>query len=593
VLPLLLLAFTVANPAPLARPPLPGSFDTTAAYSLATDLAASYPDRAPGSAGAAGAAAWFGDQLPPKLYGLRLRAASWVESVPGLGRVRLRNIAAIAPGQSSSQVIVVMAHRDDLGSGPGANDNASGTAALIELARAYAQAPTAPVSSARTIVFLSTDGGAYGALGARYFVAHSVFRRRILAVVNLDTIAGPGAPSVQIAGDEPRSPNATLVATAAARIAEQSGRSPGHVGFLGQLIDLAFPLTLYEQGPFVGAGIPAVTVTTAGVRPRGAFGDTSGRLDLTRLGQLGTAAQELIGSLDLGLELPPSPSSYVWFGGRIVRGWAIELVLFALLIPFAVAVVDLYALCRRHRLPIAPAVRALRSRLLFWLFAGLVFTCFRLLGAWPSGPATPPNPQTSVAGSWPVWTLAAFLLVLGIGWTLERHRLVVRRPVTAEEEVAGYTVALVALLVVALLVTAVNPFALLFLLPTLHVWLWLPQLRIARAPVRLGLFLVGLAGPALLLASIGWRFGLGFDAPWYLLELVGIGYVGVLSVAVVLAGAAAGCQLAAAAAGRYAPYPDASERGPRGPFRELVRTVALGIRHRRRVEPAAPPAPTG
>ena len=187
------------------------------------------------------------------------------------------------------------------------------------------------------------------------------------------------------------SPNAALVATAAARIAEQAGRTPDHVGFLGQLLDLAFPLTLYEQGPFVGAGIPAVTVTTAGDRPRGAFGDTSGRLDLTRLGQLGTAAQELIGSLDLGLDLPPSPGSYVWFGGRIVRGWAIELVLVALLVPFAVAVVDLYALCRRHEVALGPAVRSLRTRLLFWLFVGLVFTCFRLLGAWPSGVPRPPT----------------------------------------------------------------------------------------------------------------------------------------------------------------------------------------------------------
>src|SRR5438105_12524434 len=37
----------------------------------------------------------------------------------------------------SPQSIVVMAHRDDSGVGPGANENASGTAALIELARLY------------------------------------------------------------------------------------------------------------------------------------------------------------------------------------------------------------------------------------------------------------------------------------------------------------------------------------------------------------------------------------------------------------------------------------------------------------------------
>jgi hypothetical protein len=171
-------------------------------------------------------------------------------------------------------------------------------------------------------------------------------------------------------------------------------------------------------------------------------------------------------------------------------------------------------------------------------------------------------------------------VILVFGWSLARQRLSVRRPVTPEEELAGYVVALAALRVVCLLVAATNPFALLFVLPALHIWLWLPQVRIARAPVRLAVFALGLSGPAILLFSFAWRFGLGFDAPWYLLELVGIGYVKTFSFAIVLAGTAAATQLAAG--GRYAPYPAPHERGPRGPFRELVRTVVLGIRARRR-----------
>jgi hypothetical protein len=589
--PLLLLAFTITRPAPLPKPALPGSFDTSSALSLAQDLASQYPDRSPGSAGSIGAAGWFRDQLPTQLYGLRLRTSSWEQKVAGLGKVRLRNIVAVAPGQSN-QVIVVMAHRDDVGTGPGANDNASGTAALIELARAFAQPQTEGanhVSSARPIVFLSSDGGAFGGLGAAHFVKYSPYRNRIAAVIDLDSIAGRGATSVEFGGDTPHSPNANLVATAIARIAEQTGSAPRHVGFLGQVLDLAFPYTLYEQGPFVSAGIPAVTVTTGGDRPPVPFGDTAATLDSARLGQLGAAAQQLLGSLDQPAELAPSASSYVWVGGRVVRGWAIELVLIALLVPFAVVVIDLYALCRRNRISLRPAAGAMRSRLLFWLFVGLVFTCFRLLGAWPSGPARPVNPGTAVAGDWPAVALIALAVVAGLGWLMTRQRLAVRRPVTAEQDIAGYTVALLELLVVALLVTAVNAFALLFVVPALSVWLWLPQIRIARAPVRMALFAVGLIGPALLVFDFAWRYGLGFDAPWYLLELVGIGYIKPLGFAIFLAGAAGACQLAAGAAGRYAPYPDASERGPRGPFRELVRSIALGLRSLRRADPA----PTG
>ena len=589
LVPLVLLAVTVAAPTPLAKPILPGSFDTDSTLTLARDLSTGYPNRPPGSAGAIGAVSWFTDQLPMGVYGLRTHVSTWKERVPGLGRVTLRNITAVVPSKSP-ETVVVMAHRDDTGAGPGANDNASGTATLIELARAYAQPltkGTAPVTSGRRIIFLSTDGGAFGGLGAMHFLKTSRFRNHIVAVINLDAIAGTGKPAIEIGGDTPRSPNASLVATAVARVAEQTGAAPGHVGFFGQLLDLAFPFTLYEQGPFVSEGIPAVTITTGGDRPPPAFGDNASGIDAETLGQLGAAAQQLLGSLDAGLELAPSSRSYVWVGGRFIRGWAIELILAALLVPYAVCVVDLYARCRRLRISLRAAGGALRSRLLFWLFAGLVFTAFRLLGAWPSGSARPPNPATSVADDWPVPALVTLVVILLAGWALARSRLAVRRPVTPEEELAGYTVALLELLVVGLLIAATNPFALIFALPALNVWLWLPQIRIARTPVRLALFAVGLAGPALLVFSLASRYGLGLDAPWYLLELVGIGYVSPVGFAIVLAGAAGACQLAAAAAGRYAPYPDASERGPRGPFREVVRRVVLTSRSRRQPPHAA------
>src|SRR5437773_10296568 len=67
-LPLLVLLFSITRPAPLPAPALPASFDRTAATDLAAALARDYPDRAPGSPGAIGAARWVGDQLRP--YGL-------------------------------------------------------------------------------------------------------------------------------------------------------------------------------------------------------------------------------------------------------------------------------------------------------------------------------------------------------------------------------------------------------------------------------------------------------------------------------------------------------------------------------------------
>src|SRR4051812_40580308 len=319
--PLLIAAFSVTRPPALAAPALPPAFDERAAHATATQLADTYPDRTPGSAGARGAAAWSGRQL--EAFGIPVSVDRFDATIVGLGRRRLENVAAVVAGQSA-ETIVVMAHRDDTGEGQGADDNASGTAALLELARAYA-APAnagttaaAPVAGAHQIVFLSTDGGAFGAVGVERFLAASPYRRDVVEVVNLDAIAGHDTPRLEIAGDHPRSPPGTLVRTAAARLEEEVGSPPRRPSGLAQLIDLAFPFSLYEQAPFAGRGIPAVTITTGGSHPRDAFSDRPEQLSAARLGAVGRATQNLLGSLDAGLELAQGTTAYIWLGERIV-----------------------------------------------------------------------------------------------------------------------------------------------------------------------------------------------------------------------------------------------------------------------------------
>jgi hypothetical protein len=581
VLPLLIGAFTIIRPTALQAPLLPPATSKDATLQLTEQLANHYPDREPGTSGALKAAHWVTNQLHPT--GLPLRTDSWDASIPGLGHVQLQNIWAIAVGKSPD-VIVVMAHRDDTGAGPGADDNASGTAALIELARAYTRLSSnqVAVTPTHTLVFLSTDAGVFGGLGALRFAQTWPGRGHIVAVVNLDALAGAGTPHLELAGDLPHTPTSTLVQTTAQRVLEQTGARPRHPGFFAQLVDLGFPFTLYEQGPFVARGISAITLTTGGDRPPPQFADSVNRLHTKKLAELGLASQELLASLDQGLELTHGTTSYVWIGNRMITGWAIELVLIALLVPYLVGVVDLFAFCRRRRIPLLPAVQALRSRMFFWLFVGLAFGAFQLAGAWPEGAARPPNPALSSTHRWPVATVVALAVILVLAWLLERRRLRPTRPADPEEQIAGHAVALLGLGVLALLVTATNPFALIFVLPALHIWLWLPSLRNRWLPVRLVVFTLGLAGPSIVVASFAWRFGLGLDTPWYLLQLVSLGYVTLPPVAIALAGAAGAAQLAAAAAGRYAPYPPREQRGPRGPVGDVVRTVVLVSRAGRR-----------
>ena len=96
--------------------------------------------------------------------------------------VNSRNVAAILRGsEAPDEIFIYMAHWDHLGTDPklegdniynGALDNASGTAALLELARAYSTLPQAP---RRSVLFLSVTAEEQGLLGSLHYAANPLF----------------------------------------------------------------------------------------------------------------------------------------------------------------------------------------------------------------------------------------------------------------------------------------------------------------------------------------------------------------------------------------------------------------------------------
>src|SRR5439155_15077249 len=114
----------------------------------------------------------------------------------------------------------------------------------------------------------------------------------------------------------------------------------------------------------------------------------------------------------------------------------------------------------------------------------------------------PPAPEASSGTDWPVLGLTLFAVLSFTGWLVTRDRLLPRRASLQEDELTGHCAALLALAIVALLVVSLDPFALVFLLPSLHAWLWLPQMRDRPLAARLATWLAGLAGPVLLV----WEF---------------------------------------------------------------------------------------
>ncbi len=129
-----------------------------------------------------------------------------------LGDQRLvvsRNVIGIIRGADPrlrDEAVVIGTHMDHLGTVgsavyPGADDNASGVSALLEIARAFAASPHRP---RRTLVFAFWTGEEEGKLGSGYYVRHPLWPLDRTAVyLNLDMIGHPWTPAEirQLAAD--------------------------------------------------------------------------------------------------------------------------------------------------------------------------------------------------------------------------------------------------------------------------------------------------------------------------------------------------------------------------------------------------------
>ena len=100
-----------------------------------------------------------------------------------------QNVYAIQNGTTkSNQYVIICAHYDNMPSGglaPGADDNGSGTAAVIEAARILSK-----YKFDYTIIYALWDLEEYGLYGSNYYASEASFRGdNIVAVINLDMIA--------------------------------------------------------------------------------------------------------------------------------------------------------------------------------------------------------------------------------------------------------------------------------------------------------------------------------------------------------------------------------------------------------------------
>lgn len=568
---LLALLFSLSTTGTLPRSSLDPVFDAAAAATLHERFSTEYPARVPGTVEAEGATRWYGETI--STLGLATEEDVWSEDLADLGRVELRNVVTVVPGRAAETVVIV-AHRDNAGANQPLGDNASGTAALIELARGFASQEIGPdPSPQRTLVLVSTDAGAYGGAGAARFAETSQYADAAIAVVVLDGLGGRGRPRIAIAGDSPASPARALVSTASARVREQVGIAPSLPSALTQLVDLGLPFAAGEQGPFLARGLAAITITTSEKSdPAVPAGDPDTPLSVQRLGQLGRATEALAGSLDASVGGAFRTPDSLFFRDRVASGWAVRLTLVLCVVPFALGVFDFLLRCRRRALPLAPAFRALRARFLFWLYGGLLVWIGALTGVFPTGAAFPLPPFTSLVTDIPVAGLTVLGVALVLGWLVGRRHLIPAQPAEANQQLAGFAAALVGLSVLAFALTLVKPYALVFVLPSLYAWIWLP-LR-GQLWKRALVFGVGLMGPLLGLLLLARQLDLNpFDTALYVVGLTTVGYLSLGSVLAAVAWAAVAAQLAALTFGRYTPYAQGMEPPPVGVVRRSLRSV--------------------
>jgi Zn-dependent M28 family amino/carboxypeptidase len=149
-----------------------------------------------------------------------------IDSDAGLQERTGHNVIGILEGQTD-ETIVLGGHYDSVPAGPGAGDNASGTAVVIELARALASRSEPPK---QTLVFIAFDAEELGLFGSQAYVKALSDQdlSRIRAMLNFDMLGAGGGPLL-LMGDG----NVALLGRSSAQqlgITAHNGQLPANAG---------------------------------------------------------------------------------------------------------------------------------------------------------------------------------------------------------------------------------------------------------------------------------------------------------------------------------------------------------------------------
>ncbi|HXV85630.1 MAG TPA: M28 family peptidase, partial [Gemmatimonadales bacterium] len=216
----------------------------------------------------------------------------------GVGGARVKNVIGILPGRGrlAGQAVVVGAHYDHLGLGGfasmdpdstgvvhnGADDNASGTVGLLEIARRLA---TREATDRRSVVLIAFTGEELGLLGSDYYVKHPVVPiESTFAMVNLDMVGRLRNDRVTVFGTETATEFSTLL--------DSLQRSAGlAVSGSGDGFGRS------DQSSFYAADVPVLHFFTGTHEDYHRASDDADKINLDGVARIATLASDLVWTL--------------------------------------------------------------------------------------------------------------------------------------------------------------------------------------------------------------------------------------------------------------------------------------------------------
>lgn len=206
------------------------------------------------------------------------------------------NVVAVLPGSDPDlrdSYVVLSAHMDHFGIGDaddsgdsiynGADDNASGIAALIEVAGAFAALPTAPP---RSIVFLAVSGTEKERVGSQWFVDHpTIPLDRVVANINVDMIGRGSADGILALGGS--------LSSLGPLVEEVVGRHPdlgltvsGNASVQDMSVDERQLFSWSDQISFALEEIPALLISTGMHQDYHQPSDHAGAIDADKMARV-------------------------------------------------------------------------------------------------------------------------------------------------------------------------------------------------------------------------------------------------------------------------------------------------------------------